>query len=186
MRNDSVLVAAVLGQHEGAFEKLVESYQKLVWQIVFRMVQDPETTEDLCQEVFLRAHLKLKSFRFECSLATWIGRIAYNRTCRFLQKRKRQIEQNAESLSEILEPEDSSLDLETALVQSDLLEHIHSALEKLPPLQQMLMSLYYSEDLNIPEISGICKLPEGTVKNYLFRSRNHIRKELLQKEKERS
>jgi len=184
MSEDQILVKAVLERQTGAFERLVASYQKLVWHIVFRMAREEATTEDLCQEVFLRVHLKLKTFRFECSLATWIGRIAFRIATRYLQKRSNEPANPKSDSSTLLASLPDDADLEAVLVRSNLSEHIQEALADLPPLQQTLMTLYYGQDFSLPEICTICDQPLGTVKSYLYRARNQVRHTLSAKLKE--
>ena len=63
-------------------------HKALVWHLVYRMVQHPEDARELSQDVFLRVHECLHQYRFESSLATWIGRIAFTVTTRHLQKKR--------------------------------------------------------------------------------------------------
>lgn len=184
MSEDQVLVKAVLLQQAGAFERLVASYQNLVWHIVYRMARDEATTEDLCQEVFLRVHLKLKTFRFECSLATWIGRIAFRIATRYLKKLKNEPAEPQHDPNPLLENLSGKVALEDALVRSDLAQHIQELLNTLPRLQQTLMVLYYGHDFSLQEISTMCRQPLGTVKSYLSRARNQVREKLLAQMKE--
>jgi RNA polymerase sigma-70 factor (ECF subfamily) len=58
------------------------------------------------------------------------------------------------------------------------MEHLSAAIEALPPLQRTLVTLYHLDELGIAEIGGITGLPEGTVKNYLFRARQRLRRQL--------
>ena len=87
MSEDEELVKAVLARAPGAFERLVARHQKLVWHMVYRMVQHPEDARDLSQDVFLRVHQNLGQYRFESSLSTWIGRVAFNVAGRYLEKK---------------------------------------------------------------------------------------------------
>ena len=86
--DEQTRVRAVLDREPGAFEALVREYQRLCWHIVYRMVHDPEDARDLCQETFLRVHRRLHTFRFECPLKAWIGRIAYSIALRHLERRR--------------------------------------------------------------------------------------------------
>jgi len=73
---DEVLVKAVLAGREEAFKTMIRQYERLVLQIVFRMVRRKADREDLCQDIFLKVYDKLSSFRFGSKLSTWIGSIA--------------------------------------------------------------------------------------------------------------
>jgi RNA polymerase sigma factor (sigma-70 family) len=85
---DRELVTAVLARAPGAFEQLVARHQKLVWHLVYRMVQHPEDARDLSQDVFLRVHQSLSQYRFESALSTWIGRVAFSVASRHLQRKR--------------------------------------------------------------------------------------------------
>jgi RNA polymerase sigma factor (sigma-70 family) len=181
MNEDRDLVGDVLAQRRGAFERLVERHQRLAWHIVHRMVQHPEDTRELCQEVFLRVHQRLAQFRFESSLSTWIGRIAFSVATRHLQRRRLpMVNESAHDdgddapISRI----GDGFDLESAFADAELVSAMTSAMEALPPLQRTLLTLYHLDELGIAEIARITDMPEGTVKNYLFRARARLRKQL--------
>lgn len=180
MSEDQDLVAAVLARTPGAFERLVARYQGLVWHLVQRMVQHPEDARELSQDVFLRVHQRLHQYRFESSLATWIGRVAFSVASRHLQKKKLPL---AEPIGEedqlaLCEQVSDGFDLETACADNELMGHMDRAIERLPPLQRTLVTLYHLDELSIGQIAGITGLPEGTVKNYLFRARVRLRQQL--------
>jgi RNA polymerase sigma-70 factor (ECF subfamily) len=86
--DDALLVRAVVGGNTEAFKKLVHQYERLVCSIVFKMIDQKEDREDICQEVFIKVYDKLPHFRFQSKLSTWIGNIAFNHTVNFLKKKK--------------------------------------------------------------------------------------------------
>lgn len=71
--NDAELVQQVLAGNENAFRYLVASHQRLVLHIVGRVLKQQEDVEDVCQEVFLKVFRKIRKFRGESSLSTWIA-----------------------------------------------------------------------------------------------------------------
>src|SRR5688572_3996457 len=88
IRTEDELVHAVLRNDRDAFRELIRRYERLVMQIVCRMVKRAPDQEDLCQEVFLKVYDKLQHYRFEAKLSTWIGRIAFNTCVNFLQRKQ--------------------------------------------------------------------------------------------------
>lgn len=175
---DRALVEAVLSRREGAFSDLVERHQRLVWHLVYRMVQHPEECRDLCQEVFLRVHGNLRQFRFESSLATWVGRIAYNICARHLQRKRLPLLEPGDNETSPVEAAADDFDLAAAYEDEDLLRHLHKALEALPPVSRTVLTLYYLDEMRVGEVAAIMDKPEGTVKNLLFRARNRLRLQL--------
>ena len=181
MNEDRDLVEAVLARRRGAFERLIERHQNLAWHIVYRMVQHPEDTRDLCQEIFLRVHQRLAQFRFESSLSTWIGRIAFSVATRHLQRRRLPLVSDAfddEDGEPMVERIGDGFDLEAAFADAERVDAMAAAMADLPPLQRTLLTLYHLDELGIAEIARITDMPEGTVKNYLFRGRARLRTRL--------
>lgn len=176
-RDDRALVTAVLERAPGAFERLVARHQKLVWHLVYRMVQQRDDTEELCQDVFLRVYRKLDQFRFDSALSTWIGRIAFSVASRHLQRKRLPMVEPAdeEDGDSALEKIGDDFDLVAASADQELYGHVALALQALPPIQRTLVTLYHLDELGIDEIARITELPDGTVKNYLFRARRRLR-----------
>lgn len=182
MTDDRTLVEATLARKPGAFERLVLTHQKLVWHLVERMVRHPEDARDLSQEVFLRVHQKLDQYRYESSLATWIGRIAFSIASRHLQRKRLPMDDlngNDDDDDSVAQVSDG-FDLAEACADADLMARVAAEMDALPPLQRTLISLYHLEELGIAEICNITGQPEGTVKNSLFRARRRLRERLEQ------
>lgn len=182
MNEDRDLVQAVLARAPGAFERLVARNQRLVWHLVHRMVHQRDDTEELCQEVFLRVYRKLDQFHFDSALSTWIGRVAFSVASRHLQRRKiALIEPLDNDEDSPLEQIGDDFNLEEACADAELMDHVAAAMQALPPIQRTLVTLYHLDELGIGEIARITDLPEGTVKNYLYRARLRLRQALQAK-----
>jgi RNA polymerase sigma-70 factor (ECF subfamily) len=178
--DDRRLVHDVLAGNAGAFERLVREHQGLCWHIVQRMVRHPEDTRELCQETFLRVHRSLHQYRFDAPLKAWIGQVAWSIARRHLERKRI-------PLAEAVDDEGASLldnigdghDLEAAIADGQAQARLHEAIERLPPLQRTILTLYHLDEVPIGEIAGITGLAEGTIKSHLFRSRKRLR-ELLE------
>jgi RNA polymerase sigma-70 factor (ECF subfamily) len=184
MTADRTLVEAALAHAPGAFERLVRVHQKLVWHVVERMVRHPEDARELSQEVFLRVYQKLDQYRYESSLATWIGRVAFSLASRHLQRKRLPIDdaggRDDDDADDPLARVADSFDLAEAYADAELMTCVAAEMEALPPMQRTLISLYHLDELGIVEISQITGQPEGTVKNSLFRARKRLRERLEQ------
>lgn len=177
---DRQLVEAVLANAPGAFERLVREHQALCWHIVYRMVRHPEDARELCQEAFLRVHQHLRQYRYESTLKSWIGRVAYNVALRYLE-RKRIVVFDLGDGEDGLDPIENladGFDLETNYADREMAARLHQAIETLPPLQRTLLTLYHLDELSIDEIAGITGLAAGTIKSHLFRTRLRLRQHL--------
>ena len=177
LQADRDLVAAVLAGAPGAFERLVREYQGLCWHVIDRMVRHPEDTRELCQEAFLRVHQALHQYRGESALKSWIAQVAYSVAKRHLEKKRIPIAEavgDEDGLS-LLDRVDGGVDLESATSDEEAVALLHAAIDRLPPLQRTLLTLYHLEELPIGEISRITGLADGTIKSHLFRSRRQLR-----------
>src|SRR5690606_2232697 len=106
-----------------------------------------------------------------------IGQVAYSVA-------KRHLERKRIALAEAVDDEDGlslldnigdGSDLQAEHAQADDERELHAAIERLPPLQRTVLTLYHLEELPIGEIAAITGLAEGTIKSHLFRSRNKLR-----------
>jgi RNA polymerase sigma-70 factor (ECF subfamily) len=182
MSDDQDLVTAVLARTPGAFERLVARHQNLVWHLVYRIVQHPEDARELCQDVFFRVHDRLHQYRFESALSTWIGRVAFSVATRHMQRKKLpMVEPSADGEDgspAAWESVSDGFDLEAACADSEVMGLLEAAIGKLPAIQRTLVTLYHLEEMPVADIASVTGLPEGTVKNYLFRARSRLRQQL--------
>lgn len=172
---DKALVSRALEGDVKAFELLVRQNQKLVAHMVGRIIDRQEEREDICQEVFMKVYQHLGEFNFQSRLSTWIATIAYRNAINHVRKHKPRfynIDNEAESLERfhaIALPENDYSD-------KDAEEQLMKLVEELPVQYKSVLTLYHLEEKNYAEIAEITGMPEGTVKNYLFRAR-HLLKE---------
>lgn len=175
-RPDRELVDAVLAHRPGAFERLIGEYQGLCWHIIYRMVRHPEDARELCQDTFLRVHQCLHQYRHESALKSWIGRVAYTIALRHLQHKRIPLVDGGEGDDcARVEQVGDGFDLESACADEEVAQHLRAAIDTLPPLQRMLLTLYYLDETPIAEMAKITGLASGTIKSHLFRSRLRLR-----------
>ncbi|WDF57175.1 RNA polymerase sigma factor [Mucilaginibacter sp. KACC 22063] len=184
------LVKKILGGDRYAFHLLIKHTEKLVTQLVFKMIPVAEDRKDIAQEVYLKAYSSLPNFRFQSKLSTWIGQIAYH-TCLHQLEKKRPVlletffdDQQDDPLVQLADAGQSGEnETEARLFAGELAGTITRALQQLPLIQQTIIGLYYQEELNLDEISVITCLPGGTLKSHLFRARQQL-KQILLKQKQ--
>ena len=182
---DQQLVAQVVGGNTAAFGQLVRRTEGLVTQLVFKMIRHPADRPDVAQEVYLKVFKNLAGFKFQAKLSTWVGQIAYNTCLHYLEKKQLVLVDLAEDAAAEGRRAPPTLvagpdyDPEAALFDQDLAGILGAAIEQLPPLYRTLISLYHQQELSYEEIGQITSLPDGTVKNYLFRARQLLKQRLL-------
>ena len=182
IRTEDELVHAVLLNDRDAFRELIRRYERLVMQIVCRMIKRVPDREDLCQEVFLKVFDKLQHYRSESKLSTWIGRIAFNTCVNFL--RRKQVawmdvrEQEGEEENPVFIVADTRKQPDELLVQKEQAKLLWRLVDELPAIQQTIISLYHQEQFKIEEIAAMLSIPLGTIKSYLHRARATLKKKL--------
>ena len=175
--SDRALVEAVIAGAAGAFERLVREHQIVCWHIALKLVRHPEDARDLCQDVFMRVHRCLHQYRYDSSLKTWIGRIAYTCALRHLERRRMPLESeltgdDAEAAIDAVAGDD---DVHARVSQAQINGIVQAQMRRLPPVQSLLLTLYHLDELTIPEIVLVTGLPAGTIKSHLARARARLR-----------
>lgn len=177
MIDDRALVRRILEGDMYAFSLLINQNQKLVEHMIGRVVKGQEEKEELCQDVFLKVHEKLGEFSFQSKLSTWIATIAYRHAINHLRKRKMlysDIPNEGDFTSTFVESETP----ESLTSEKDLDAFIFKLIDELPAQYKTVLMLYHVEEMAYSEISEIMSMPDGTVKNYLFRARNLLKEKV--------
>jgi RNA polymerase sigma-70 factor (ECF subfamily) len=186
---DHSLVEKVLSGDTNTFSIIISNTERLVAQIVFKMITNDEDKKDIAQDIYLKAYQKLATFNFHSKLSTWIGQIAYNTCLNHLEKKKLILldsfytdDETDNEKFEKLNNDINSQNNETEILflNTELSQILKNETDKLSPLYKTLITLFHSEELSYSEIAQITELPEGTIKNYLFRARKMLRTNLLQ------
>ena len=177
MIDDKALVKKILEGNIQAFRLLINQHKRLVSHMISRLVRNDQEQEELCQDVFLKVHDKLGEFSFQSKLSTWIATIAYRHAINHMRKRKLLFSNLPEDESETL----NFIERETpeSIASENDMDHLVLRLiDGLPPQYKVVLTLYHVENMSYPEITEITGMPEGTVKNYLFRARNLLKEKV--------
>jgi RNA polymerase sigma factor (sigma-70 family) len=129
--NDGELVQQILNGNSNAFRFLVAKHQRLVVHIVGRIVQRHEDVEDICQEVFMKVFRKLKHFRGDSKLSTWIARIAYNTSISHVRKPLKNEHSYDESPGLIANEKDEELN-QRKIEKEEAKKYLLEMIEELP------------------------------------------------------
>lgn len=169
--DDSQLVARAQGGDQDAFAELVRRHSDHVFRLALSILGQgfaPEA-EDVAQEVFLKVHHALASFRGEAEVSSWIYRITFNHAVNLKARaRYRRPHVDDTGLSDVATAEAGPHALfETTQRDQSLSESI----QKLPEVYQSALRLYYWMGASVGEIASLLDVPENTVKSYLHRAR---------------
>ena len=184
MTEDKILIQRVLDGDTEAFAGLVTRYDKQVYGLCFRMVNNPEDARDLAQEAFLKAWRGLQFYKSESSFSTWLYRLTSNVCIDFLRQQKRR---PSVSLTVGEEDEAAELDIpdseptpeEQAIHREDR-DAVSAAMGQLDDEARLILTLRVVEELPYEQIAQTLDLKVGTVKSRIARARIQLRKILLQ------
>jgi len=150
--------------------KLYQLYSKAMFNVCYRMMNNREEAEDMLQEAFTQAFMKLESYRFESGFGAWLKRIVIN-TC-INAKNKRKVELTfMDEMHRFDQPEQNDNNEEEVMLT---VAGITKAMEKLPEGGRIIFSLYLLEGYDHGEISQIMNITESTSKSQFMRAKRRI------------
>jgi len=171
--DDRETVAACQAGEREAFDRLVEKYQRDVYRLCYRYVNNHQDANDMAQEVFLKAYRALDRFRGDSSFSTWLYRIAVNTCLNFRASRKPEAAELPEALA------DKSQGPLERLERDEQSRLVREAVTRLPEKQRATLILKIYHDLTHEEVSAILGSTVGTVKANLFHALGNLRKMLV-------
>ena len=157
-----------------AFETLLETYEKPVFNAAYRILADYEDAADVTQTVFLKVHQKLGSYRPEHKFFSWIYRIAVNEAISLARRRRRESPID----DAVASRQGGAVDHLARIASDDL---IQGALRALKVDYRVVVVLKYFLEMSYKEIGDIVGIPEKTVKSRLFTGRELLRQALVQR-----
>jgi len=155
-----------------AQSELYRLYYKAMYNTCYRMLNDRVEAEDVMQEAFLAAFLKIKSYRGEMSFGSWLKRIVINKTIDVLRSRKVRFDELNEKIS--IPDESDWSDLEKKEDEIKRVAKIREAVSKLPDGFRVVLSLALFEGYDHEEIALILKISESTSRSQLARAKKKL------------
>lgn len=167
----------IQAQHgnDDAFTNLVETYQKPVYNLCYRMLGEMEAAEDAAQETFLKVYQNLTRYDRERSFATWLLSIAAHHCIDKLRRRRFNsvsIDEDEEGQTDI--PDHSVPDPESEIMKHQQRERLQNCLQSLDPTDRAAVVMRYWQDCSEVEIAQALKLTVPAVKSRLHRARRAL------------
>ena len=182
--SDEDLMSRVAEEDERAFSELVHRYQARVVNLISRVLNDREASDDLAQEVFVRVFVHRRNYRRGSKFSTWLFTIAANLAKNEIRRRVRRRNWfSLDALQEVLS--DSAIQLadpsegqELALQREQLQQAVGRAIAVVPEKYRLALVLRDIEGLAYEEIGQVLGIPGGTVRSRINRARGMLKRKL--------
>jgi RNA polymerase sigma-70 factor (ECF subfamily) len=180
---DRELVHLAQRGDQQAFRRLVERYQRRVYQLALGMVKDPDEAMDIAQETFVRVHRYLPSFKGDSSFFTWTYRIAVNLCLDAGRKKGRgepvEFDERQAEVEAAMDPPSAALaGPQRNALNRELAGKIEEALAGLSENHRAILLLREVEGLSYEELSQTLGIRKGTVMSRLFHARLKMQRKL--------
>jgi len=159
---DQLLVLDAQDGDVKAMEKLVRRWQKRLWSYAYRLTYNKEAAWDITQETWLGIIKGLKRLHDPANFKAWAYKITTNKSIDWIKNKSKDQHINLDSI-----------EVDCYRKKDDL--QVKELIQRLKNDSRVVLSLYYFEQLNIPEISIALNIPQGTVKSRLFKARGELK-----------
>ena len=178
---DRDLVDRCLEGDVAAWDVLVRTYWKRVFNIAYKFVGRYDEAEDLAQEIFVKLFKALPKYDRRAQFDTWLTRVSRNLCIDHYRRRRWEEERFADEI----DPDTVPLDIpvlppDATLEQRDQIAMVRRALAQLPPTHREALSLRDIHELSYQDIARRLQLPQGTVKSRINRARKELARHLRQ------
>ncbi len=177
MTNESEFIERLKSNkhREKAFVELLNLYQERLYWHIRKLVITHENANDVLQNTFLRVYKNLSKFQQKSTLHTWMYRIAYNESIRFLDKNKKN---QSYSLDDLNNSYLNTLEQDVYFDGDKIQRKLQSILSKLPEKQRYIFQMKYYDDLKFTEMSEILEIKVGTLKSSYYNTVRYIEKNI--------
>ena len=185
---EASIVSELKAGSEDAYNWLIAHYHQPIYSLVYRILTDPADAADTTQEVFLKVFRGMKRFNGECSLKTWLYRIAIheasNRRRWWFRHKSKETSMEAHQDADgncfglcdtLADPGDSPLE---AYAHEQVRSRVEQELKQVPEPYRTTVVLRDIEGLSYEEIADVLQISLGTVKSRLIRGRDALKKRL--------
>ena len=167
---DNSIVERYLAGDMTAFDELMIRYERQIYRVCYRFVNNRDDAMDLAQEVFIKAFEHLPNFRRESSMKTWLYRIAMNHCINHVKKNSREFVQITENVGS------TRASIHSEMEEREKREQFRSLVKKLPPKQKAILEMRIHEQLSYEEIAIMSGRSISTIKASVFFALEKLRK----------
>lgn len=185
--NEQLLLERSKAGDIAAFEKLIEVYQKKIYNLAYRMICNHDDAADIAQEALIRIFKSIANFKEQSSFSTWVYRITTNVCLDEIRKKKNR---RVLSLDEEIRVDDGEMQRQImsddplpdeVVEREELRSIVNGAIDSLSEEQRLVITLRDIQGLSYDEIAEVLDCPSGTVKSRINRARQALKNVLMTK-----
>lgn len=174
---DQIYIDKVLQGDASSYSYFVEKYKDMAYTVALKVVRNAEDAEEVAQDSFIKAFQQLKTFQGKSKFSTWLYTIVYRTAISKTRKKKIEVTDIDEYVVDNYSTDTSFSQIEE-LKHEEQQKYIKAAIDKLPELDALLVTLFYINDNTLDEIQEITGYTKTNIKVRLFRARKKLYKSL--------
>ena len=178
VNDEAQLIHSALQGESASFGKLVSRYQDRLFSCVLNVLGDPDESEDVVQESFIQAYLKLDTFQHNSQFFTWLYRIAFNNALSRRRRRRTPLSLEVARESSGSEPPSPGELPDANLIRNEKIQQLRDAMLALSDDHRIILTLREMQEKSYEDIAGILAISIGTVRSRLSRARNALKSQL--------
>jgi len=174
---DQIYIDKVLQGDANSFSYLVDNYKDMAYTVALKIVRNTEDAEEVAQDSFIKAFQQLRTFQGKSKFSTWLYTIVYRTAISKTRKKKIEVTAIDEYVIDNHTADISFSQIE-GLKHEEQQKYIKAAINQLPELDALLVTLFYMNDNTLDEIQEITGYTKTNIKVRLFRARKKLYKSL--------
>ncbi|MDE0862358.1 MAG: sigma-70 family RNA polymerase sigma factor [Rubripirellula sp.] len=175
MSEETQLIDHALKGDRGAFNALVELNQERLFASMIQVTGSPDEAEEVVQEAFIRAFLKLDTFQRNSQFFTWLYRIAFNSALTRKRRKRARISLDYWRESNGLEVVDTADAVDEPMLRQERVNMVREAIQILSEDHRKILVLREMQERSYEDIAVILEISIGTVRSRLSRARNQLK-----------
>lgn len=171
MKEELELIESVLAGNKQAYAHIINQYKNPLYALVLRMTRNPQTAQDLVQEIFIKVYEQLGKYDQKGSFSSWIYRVATNHCMDEFRKKSyqtKQVEIEDEQVVNYNHPE-------IVFLKKEKSRQLEKLIAMLPEDERLIILMRFVNELSYQEISELLTIPLSDVRNKLHRAKKKMR-----------
>lgn len=172
---ETQLIDQALQGDRAAFTRLVELNQERLFASMLQVTGSPDEAEEVVQEAFIRAFMKLDTFQRNSQFFTWLYRIAFNSALTRKRRKRARVSLDQWRESNGMEVSDTADAVDEPMLRRERVAMVRDALQTLSEDHRSILVLREMQEHSYEDIAEILEISIGTVRSRLSRARNQLK-----------